>query len=60
MKPEPEEDQVLGLIKQVREQEATIKQLRARILQLEEVEGMNRELVKINEKLAQMNKDLLT
>jgi hypothetical protein len=49
--PSPDEDETTLLINQVRAQEATIRQLRNRIVQLEEVEGMNRELAEINRKL---------
>jgi predicted RNase H-like nuclease (RuvC/YqgF family) len=39
MDPSPEEAEVVSLRRQVREQDATIKQLRNRIVQLEEVES---------------------
>jgi hypothetical protein len=58
MLAEEEEDSTAGLIKRVQEQDATIRQLRNRIVQLEEVEGYNRELAAINAKLVERIKDL--
>ena len=58
MDPSPDEDELTGLRKQTKEQDVTIRQLRDRIAQLEEVEGMNRELAEINMKLLEEIKDL--
>lgn len=46
------------LIEQVQALDATIRQLRNRIVQLEEVEGNNRELAAINAKLVERIKGL--
>ena len=56
--PDPEGDQEIQLIEQVREQEETIKQLRNRIVQLEEVQSANQDLQAINVKLLEQIKDL--
>ena len=56
--PDPEGDQEIRLIQQVREQGETIRALRNRIVQLEEVEGSNRELQVINGKLLEQIRDL--
>jgi hypothetical protein len=56
--PDPEGDQEIQLIEQVREQEETIKQLRNRIVQLEEVQSANQDLQAINVKLLEQIKEL--
>lgn len=56
--PSPDEDELTSLRKQTREQDATIRQLRNRIVQLEEVEGQKRELAEINMKLLDQIREL--
>lgn len=55
---DPDEDEKAQLIAQVRSQDATIRELRNRIVKLEEVEGINRDLVAMNGRLLERIKEM--